>query len=167
MPEARVMERLIRAHEFLSGQHVMSLALCADGQPHACSLMFAHTGFVLYWLSDPAARHSRMIGEGGGAASVTIAPDYADFRQIRGLQLHGSAHRVDRAVDKMKAMALLSGRYDFLGNVASAPVSVAAAMVKAAVYRFIPDRAVLIDNTEKFGAKDAFLADELAAFTGR
>jgi uncharacterized protein YhbP (UPF0306 family) len=146
------------ARAFLDGHHVLSLALAGEGgRPHACSLMYANDGFALYWLSDPAARHSRLIDDAGGRveAMATVAPDYADFRQVRGVQLEGVASRAAGPGEAAAGLFRLVGRYAFLKADGRAP-AIAAAMAKAAVYRFTARRATFIDNTVSFGSRATF-----------
>lgn len=145
---------LAAARAFLDGHHVLSLALAGEGgRPHACSLMYANDGFTLYWLSDPAARHSRLIDAGGRVEAMgTVAPDYADFRQVRGLQLTGVASRAAGPGEAAAGLFRLVGRYAFLKADGRAP-AIAAAMGRAAVYRFTVGQATFIDNTVSFGSR--------------
>lgn len=147
-------DRQSLARDFLDAHHVMSLALGGADGVHACSLMYAASGFTLYWVSAPESRHSRLIeAAGAAAAAVTVAPDYDDFRHIRGLQMHGSAARVTELGETARALAQLGRRYSFL---AAAGGAVGAALSKAAVYRFRPSTVTFIDNGLGFGHKDTF-----------
>jgi len=155
-----VQERLLAAFNFLAAHHVMSLGLDAGGTPHSCSLMYVHEGFTLSWMSDPASHHSRIIDAAGSApAAVTVAPDYKDFRIIRGLQMSGVASRAD-LLDAATALAPFARRYAFFADDKSATLT--AAMAKAKVYRFIPTHATFIDNTAGFGSATTFDGDDLA-----
>jgi len=154
-------ERLRAALHFLEAHHVMSLGLHRDGVPHGCSLMYVHDNFALSWVSDPAARHSRIIDAAGAVpAAVTIAPDYDGFRDIRGLQMTGTASRA--GLDETGVMmAPFIRRYAlFSGDM---PAALAAAMAKARIYRFVPAGVTFIDNRAGFGAKTMFSANDLAA----
>jgi uncharacterized protein YhbP (UPF0306 family) len=159
MPDS---ERLPAAHDFLAAHHVMSLALCREGAPHGCSLMYAHKGFDLYWVSDPGTRHSQIIDGGSGVlAAATIAPDYAAFQDIRGLQIEGIAKRVEGMAERLAALALLGGRFSFLADLSAPPAAVAKAMAKAKVYSLTPSRVTFIDNTLAFGSKTIFEGEAL------
>ena len=162
-------DRLDAAYGVLARHHVMSLALCDGDRPRVCSLMYVvGRGFRLMWVSDPAARHSRLIDDAGAVrAAVTVAPDYADYRDIRGLQLGGVARRLEGLGETGKAMALLMGRYSFLAQLAARPSALADALAAARVYCFEPDELTFIDNTTTFGGKDRFSASELAVFAQR
>lgn len=137
----------------------MSLALCGGGTPQSCSLMYVHDGFTLSFVSDPDTGHSRLIDAAEGLpAAVTIAPDYDDFRAIRGLQMTGRVARAGSA-DAAVALASFARRYAFFRG--EQPPVLAAAMAKARFYRFVPTRVVFIDNTAGFGAKAIFDASDL------
>lgn len=143
-----------RIEAFLDAHHVMTLATTgADGNPHAASLMYAREGFTLYWTSDPATRHSREL-ESDGRVAVTIAPDYTDFRVIRGLQVAGRAERLTAATEVARARSLMEKRYGFLAELAQGPEALRAAYAKAAFYALHPARITLIDNTRGFGNKE-------------
>lgn len=157
-------ERLRAAHDFLAAHHVMSLALSVDGRPHCCSLMYVHDGFVLSWMSDPASRHSQIIEAAEAAlACVTVAPDYDDFRAIRGLQMAGVARRAGLQ-DSATLLAPFARRYGLFGNHESAALQ--AATTKAQVYQFNPSVVTFIDNAAGFGAKTTFSSNELTSEPG-
>ncbi len=160
-------DSLRHALAFLEAHHVMALALAVDGYPHCCSLMYANQGFDLYWVSDPATRHSAIIdAQPEAEAGVTVAPDYQHFGDIRGLQMFGTATRVSSPAEVEAAMSALKGRFSLFREFSRAPVAVAMAMARARVYRFRPHTAVFIDNTAGFGTKAKFTTKELASVGG-
>jgi uncharacterized protein YhbP (UPF0306 family) len=148
---ADLVERIVA---FLATHHVMSLASHGRDGPHAANLLYAHDGLALFWVSDPNARHSLEIDVEPRVA-VTIAPDTSDFSEIRGLQLAGTAVRVETEGFRTWHMSQLAARYPFLKRQADVPPTLQAAYARAAVYRFEPSRVVLIDNTKGFGHKEA------------
>lgn len=135
---------------FLHAHHVVSLATVADGAAHAASVMFAVDDFSLYWTSDPGTRHSLAI-ERNAHVAATVAPDYEDFRAIRGLQIAGLARRLKAASDTAHARELLRRRFPFLLELDALPAALRAALDKAAYYRLDPDTITWIDNTRGFG----------------
>ncbi len=147
---ADLVERIVA---FLAAHHVLSLATQGPEGPHATNLFYAHDGLVLFWVSDSNTRHSREI-ETEPRVAVTVAPDYSDFSDIRGLQLSGTAACVAPADRRAWHLSRLAARYPFLKRLADAPPALQAAYARAAVYRFEPRRAVLIDNTKGFGHKE-------------
>jgi len=131
---------------------VLSLATVADGAAHAASVMFAVEDLSLYWTSDPGTRHSLAI-ERNSRVAATVAPDYEDFRAIRGLQIAGRARRLSEAAEAAHARELLRRRFPFLRELEAMPAALRAALDKAAYYRLDPDTLTLIDNTRRFGDK--------------
>jgi uncharacterized protein YhbP (UPF0306 family) len=114
--------------------------------------MFAVDEFSLYWTSDPGTRHSLAI-EGNAHVAATVAPDYEDFRAIRGVQIAGRARRLSEAAEAAHARELLSRRFPFLRKLEAMPAALRAALDKAAYYRLDPDTLTLIDNTRGFGSR--------------
>jgi hypothetical protein len=141
-----------RIEGFLDAHHVMTLATIGDVGAHAASLMYARQGFVLHWTSDPQTRHSLHL-EREACVTATIAPDYTDFRVIRGLQIAGRARRLEGAAADA-GRAVLVGRYAFLAELASGPPKLRAAFEKAGFYALTPERITLIDNARGFGHKE-------------
>lgn len=137
---------------FLASQHVVSLATLVDGAAHAANVMYAPEGLSLFWTSDPGSRHSLAI-ERDPRIAATVAPDYADFRFIRGVQIAGRARRLSEAGEAEHAGALLRRRFPFLRELDRAPAGLRAAIERAAYYRLDPEAVTLIDNTRKFGDK--------------
>jgi len=139
---------------FFAQHNVMSLATSApDGKPHAANLMFANEGFVLYWVSAPDSRHSRHI-EADPRVAASVAPDYGDYKDIRGLQIAGTARRVSEPVPAARALKLLAAKFGFFGRFLDGPKDLAGDLRKAAVYRLDCETITLIDNTVAFGHKE-------------
>lgn len=139
---------------FLAAHHVVALASVDDaGAPHAASLMYANDDFTLFWVSDPKSRHSRHI-DAGRAVAATIAPDYVDFKDIRGLQITGLAGRVEGLAATAKAMTLLAKKFPFFNQFLEGPGDLIKRLKDAAVYRLDCRTITLIDNTVAFGHKD-------------
>jgi uncharacterized protein YhbP (UPF0306 family) len=128
----------------------VSLATVADGAAHAASVMFAVEDLSLYWTSDPGTRHSLAI-ERNSRVAATVAPDYEDFRTIRGLQIAGRARRLGEAAEAAHARELLRERFPFLRELDALPAALRAALDKTAYYRLDPDAITWIDNTKGFG----------------
>ena len=138
--------------QFLDAHHVMTLATVGDVGAHAASLMYARSGFTLFWTSDPQSRHSVHL-EREVRVTATIAPDYTDFRLIRGLQIAGRARRLEGA-EREQARAALVARYALLAELASGPPKLRAAFEQTAFYALAPERITLIDNARGFGHKE-------------
>jgi hypothetical protein len=140
-----------RIAAFLDAHHVMSLATLGPGGPHAANLCYARDGFTLFWVSDPASRHSVEL-EADGRIAATIARDYSDYAMIRGLQVSGRARRLVDDAERARARQILEARFAFLKHLAEADVRDSYA--RAQIYRLDVGRFVLIDNARGFGHKD-------------
>lgn len=139
---------------FLATHNVLSLSTCGgEKTPHAASLMYANDGFAAYWISDPNSRHSRELAANNRVAA-TIAPDYDDFNDIRGLQIAGTARHVEGAVEIARAMTLLAGKFGFFSQFLDGPGDLVKRMKGSAVYRLDCETITLIDNTVAFGHKE-------------
>jgi len=144
----------------IASMHVCTLATCGAGLPHAVSLLYAHSGFCLYWLSDPTSIHSRHIdAETRTPVAAVIAAEHKDFHDIRGLQMLGFAQRLSEHDDIDGAKRLLIDRYRYLSESGGRPAEITAAMRRAAFYCFAPTRITLIDNTKGFGTKTIFVPE--------
>lgn len=142
-----------RITAFLDSQHVLSLATQGADGVHAANLFYTRDRFALIWVSDPATRHSQHLAAPAMVA-VTIAPDYTDFPSVKGLQLAGTAQLVTDPQADRAARARLAARYPFLGRIDALPEKVREAYAGARIYRFEPQRIVLIDNSRGFGSKE-------------
>ena len=135
---------------FLRSQHVVSLATLFDGAAHAACVMYALEDFSLYWTSEPSSRHSQAV-ERDPRVAATVAPDYTDFRFIRGVQIAGRARKLGETDGAAHARELLRKRFTFLRELDGMPAAMRAALDKAAYYRLDPDTITLIDNSRGFG----------------
>lgn len=138
---------------FLAAHHTASLATVDEhGVPHAANVLYAVHGVVLYWMSDAQTRHSQHIAA-RSLVTATVAPDYADFQGIRGLQIFGAARRLEGA-EALKTVGRMIARYGFLAQLAKGPAALRAAFEKAGFYCLEPRRITFIDNTRGFGYKE-------------
>jgi hypothetical protein len=137
-------------HAFLRSHHVVSLAVQLDGAAHAACVMYALEGLSLYWTSNPGSRHSAAI-ERDPRVAATVAPDYGDFRFIRGVQIAGRARRLGEMGEAARAQELLRARFAFLRDSDAMPAAMRAALDRNAFYRLDPETLTLIDNTKGFG----------------
>jgi uncharacterized protein len=141
-----------RISAFLDVHHVLSLATCGPHGPHGANLFYARDGLSLVWVSDGDAQHSREIAADPRVAA-TIAPDYADFALVRGLQITGLARRIEAQVERTRHYDQLEARYSFLRR-SEQTAQLREAYGAASIYLLEPARIVFIDNTRGFGHKE-------------
>ncbi len=148
-----------RILEALQQHTVLTLAVSGPLGPHAVSLMYAHDGFNVYWLSDPKTQHSEILAS-NSLASVTIAAQQSEFQRIRGLQMRGDAYHIEDSAEEAAGFRLLVARYPFLKKFGAGKL--ARHLSAAAIYVFRPSTMTLIDNTRGFGFKQTLVPQEIA-----
>lgn len=139
---------------YLRAHHTMTIATAGpvDGSPHAASVFYAVDDELrLVFLSKPTSVHGRHIGTAGPVA-VTVTEEYADWEAIQGVQLWGTARRLDGKA-KAGALALYLRRFPFVRDIVARPANVRL-LEDIAVYRVEPRQAGFTDNTAGvFGRK--------------
>lgn len=151
-------ERAARIASFLDAHRVMSLATSGARGPHAANVFYARDDFTLVWVSDPQSEHSQHLAACSRVAA-TIAANCIDYADIKGVQIHGEAWRIDQAAERSRARTQLEMRFDFLRRLSFGSAALREAYENAEFYRLAPSRMVLIDNSRGFGFKEAIEFD--------
>lgn len=141
-----------RTLAYLRAHHVMTLATQGRTGPWAAAVFYASSGFKLYFLSSPASRHCRQLAA-SPAAAATIQEDYADWPQIKGVQLEGLVREL-RGAEIERARRLYGAKFPVIRRLAGAPAAIAAAMDKVRWYELEPARLYFVDNSAGFGHRD-------------
>ena len=125
----------------------MTLATAdANGSPHAASVYFAaDQALHLYFFSAPDSLHSRHLAENPRAAGA-IYPECHDWRDIRGLQLHGQVRLVPPGQEWDTAWELYVAKFPFVSELRDV-------VEQNALYAFNPSWIRLVDNHRGFGFK--------------
>lgn len=134
---------------YLREHHVMTIATYGPAGPWAAAVFYANEGFALWFLSSPSSRHCTNMSK-QPRVSATIQRDYADWPEIRGIQLEGTAGEVC-GEERERARGLYAAKYPAVGDLAHAPAALVEAMAKVRWYKIVPDRLYLIDNSVGFG----------------
>jgi len=140
------------ALSYLEAHNVATLATTGPEGPWAAAVLYANTGFTLYFLSSPTSRHGRNIG-GNAETAATIQEDYCDWREIKGIQLEGQAKRLEGA-ERAEAEARFGAKFPRLVSPALAPGAIAHALRLVAWYELEPTRVCFVDNSRGFGHRD-------------
>ncbi|WP_226860066.1 pyridoxamine 5'-phosphate oxidase family protein [Desulfoluna spongiiphila] len=133
--------------------HIMTLATACDGKPWAAAVYYVAYKGNLYFFSSPDARH---ILEGKGeAAAATVHENPFHFGQIEGLQMEGVITKAGLTPRAMGAFSRYVKRFPFLKDL-FAPQHLGSlagflAAGKPKWYRFTPETALYLDNSEGFG----------------
>jgi len=141
-----------QVQRYLRERHVMTLANHGEEGVWAAAVFYANDGFTFYFLSSPASRHCRNLAR-SPRVSAAVHEDYADWREIKGVQLEGIA-AVIAGEEEEKARRLYAEKFPVVGNLAQAPDSIVRALAKVRWYKLIPERLFFIDNSAGFGHRD-------------
>jgi uncharacterized protein YhbP (UPF0306 family) len=104
-------------------------------------------------VSSPQSRHACDIAREPRIAAA-IHEDYGEWRAIKGIQLSGSAERLEGAA-REAALACYREKFGFLNNPTALLAPVLAALGKAACYRLAPSELYFIDNAAGFGQRSS------------
>jgi uncharacterized protein YhbP (UPF0306 family) len=140
-----------RALAYLAAHNVMTLATTGPEGPWAAAVFYASRELDLYFVSSPKSRHAIDLERSPNAAAA-IHEDYRDWRAIQGIQLAGTAERLEGAA-RDAALACYRQKFSFLSNPVAELVPVLQALGKAACYRLIPSELHFIDNATGFGRR--------------
>ena len=141
-----------RVESYLREHHVMTLASHGDEGAWAAAVFYANDGFATYFLSSATSRHGQNLA-GNPRASAAIHEDYADWREIKGIQMEGTvALLAGEAAEQ--ARRVYGAKFPIVGNPEQAPAAIAAALAKVRWYKLVPERLYFIDNSAGFGHRD-------------
>jgi uncharacterized protein YhbP (UPF0306 family) len=140
--------------DYLQAHNTMTLATCAGNVPWAATVFYASEELNLYFFSAPDSRHCTNLAANAKVAA-TVQEDYRDWREIKGVQLEGSALLVDSVLEKGKALAVYARKYPDVIQLFTNPASGVfhRAFLKVKFYRVTPERVFFIDNAQGFGKR--------------
>lgn len=141
-----------RVINYLREHHVMTLASHGDDGVWAAAVFYANDGFEIYFLSSPGSRHCQNLAR-NPRASAAVHEDYADWKEIKGIQMEGIAS-VLAGKEAEHARRLYGAKFPVVGNPEQAPALIVEALAKVRWYKLIPERLYFIDNSAGFGHRD-------------
>lgn len=136
---------------YLQGHRVVTLATEAQGNLWAAAVFYVSDGFKLYFLSAPTSRHCLNLA-GNPRVAATVQEHYADWMEIKGLQLEGVASQLS-GDEELLARKLYGEKFPFVGESAQTPAAIVKAMAKVRWYQVVPQRLYFIDNAAGFGQR--------------
>ncbi|MGP1678323.1 MAG: pyridoxamine 5'-phosphate oxidase family protein [Burkholderiales bacterium] len=137
---------------YLREHHVMTLASHGDEGVWTAAVFYANDGFTIYYLSAPTSRHCRNLAA-SPRASAAIHEDYADWREIKGVQMEGIASALS-GEEEQRARRLYGAKFPVVGKLEQAPAAIVKALAKVRWYKLMPERLYFIDNSRGFGHRD-------------
>ncbi len=138
--------------DYLDQHHVMTLATYGAQGPWAASVFYVHTGPTLFFLSSPSSRHCRNLAQDPRCAA-TIQEDYDDWAKIKGVQLEGRVAEI-QGDELVRARQRYGVKFPVVGQLATAPAAIVAALAKVRWYRLDAQRLHFIDNSRGFGQRE-------------
>lgn len=129
----------------------MTLATSGPDGIWAAAVFYASKEFDCYFLSAGHTRHATHIASNWRAAA-TVQEDYAQWREIKGIQMEGVVHPL-QAEARQEAIALYVAKYPYISD----EPQLSAALDKVNWYRLRPERLYFIDNSQGFGHRDRIL----------
>ena len=138
-----------RVQDYLREHRVATLATCGAEGVWAAALFYASDGCTLFFLSEPKSRHCLNLVQ-NPAVAVTIQEDYADWLQIKGIQMEGTVWEISGEEEAL-ARRLYAEKFPALGLLTKAPAALVKALAKVRWYKIVPQRLYFIDNSLGLG----------------
>jgi uncharacterized protein YhbP (UPF0306 family) len=137
------------ARTYLEEHQVLTLATNGPLGLWAAAVFYVSQEFLLYFLSASHTRHAQNL-RANSRVAATIQEDYADWVEIKGIQLEGSVELLT-GPEREKTITLYGTKYPFVGAASGA---IADALQRVDWYRLTPERLFFIDNNKGFGHRD-------------
>lgn len=148
---------------YLHDHNTVTISTYGEDGPWATALFYVNDGFKLYFLSNPTSIHCKNIVEYPHVAA-TINEDYHDWREIKGVQLNGTAELVTSRREKASAFALYVKKFPFVAEFFSSPAQITRAMFSKVSsttwYKVVPQRVFFVDNKQGFGHREEVVIED-------
>jgi len=133
--------------DIIETQSDLTLAtLRDDGYPQANTVSYASDGFTIYFGTDRSSQKVKNLMH-CNKVSVTIDVPYANWGEIKGLSMGGTAELLaDDAAESRKAMERMAGRYPTVLDM-TPPVDPGAMVF----VKFVPKVISVLDYRKGFG----------------
>jgi uncharacterized protein YhbP (UPF0306 family) len=136
----------------LNAVPAMTVATAAHGQPWAADVYFAADGYDLVFFSSPASRHSQNLSANPSCAA-TVHPPAASWREIKGLQMEGTAELVKGVEATARAFRAYFAKFPFARDLMANPSQAAKKALNVKAHVFRPKRIHYLDNALGFGTR--------------
>lgn len=147
--------------DYLRAHHVMTVATTGPEGPAAAAVFYASEGLDFCFLSAPDTRHSRNL-RADPRVAITIQEDYADWREIRGVQLVAEGRELDGA-EEAAARALYAAKFPGIITGQPEDSGIARALAKIRWYGLRATWLRFIDNSRGFGHREEWSRAEFLA----
>jgi uncharacterized protein len=149
------------ALELIRNQRTMVLATCEQAAPWSAPVYFVYTPHGFCFFSSPQSTHIHHI-QSGSAAAASIFSDSGQWRDIRGLQMRGNVHKMDKIGDRLELTGRFIFKFPFARDFLQAgPGTVPDLSRRVQLYSFVPHEIFLVDNSTAFGRRQPLDLDLL------
>lgn len=146
---------------FLDSFGTMTLATHGPVGPWAASLFFARDEQLnLYFISSMHSNHVKEL-LAADTVAVTVNADHKEWKDIRGLQIFGTAQHLEQD-ERSEAEGLYLQKFENMRHVLSAPSTAAERKISekflaSDFFCIRPKMIRIIDNTKGFGHTEEFI----------
>ena len=134
----------------------MTFATSAGVRPWAADVYFAMAGYDFVFVSSPGSRHCQNLLANPYCAATVHAPA-ASWREIKGLQMEGTAEAVTEAEAAAHALSAYFAKFPFARDLMANPSEATKVALNVRAHVFRPERIHYIDNALGFGARFSIL----------
>ena len=137
-------------NSLLDSVPAMTLATSSGSRPWASDVYFAPSGYELIFFSSPASRHSLNLVANPYCAA-TVHPQAATWREIRGLQIEGTAAPITGIEETAQAILVYSAKFSFARDLMWNPFEIGKEGTQRQGSRVSPGCIHYLDNALGFG----------------
>lgn len=142
-------EKAQKLLKYLEDHNTMILSTYGENGPWATPVFFVNREFRIYFLSELKTKHSSNLRKDSLSAAV-ITEDYADWKDIKGIQLQGNAYLVTNLKETAMVLASYCRKFPAVQRILQTP-SAFKGVSKARWHCLVPHYLKFTDNTETFG----------------
>ena len=142
----------------IEGQDTMTLATAQGDAAWAAPVYYVFFRSAFYFFSDPGSRH---IQESLAScqASAAIHSDASSWKEIRGVQMSGSLNMVSGKLEAVETIGKYLKKFgftqDFFSKDQSMDLDAFAKRFHVRLYKFKPTLIYYLDNSIRFGFREA------------
>lgn len=152
-----------KALELIHSQHILTLATHDGASPWATPVYYVLSNKAFYFFSNPDSHHIGNSREGRAVAGE-VHEASSGWSDIRGVQMEGIIEEGGFDMASTSAYALYISRFTFIREMVKMPMSPMSPMMslaaleasfKVAWYKFKPSKIYYLDNSIRFGYREA------------
>ncbi len=140
--------------DYLQEHNVLNISTSDDGGPWSAAVFFAHHKLDIYFMTAAHTRHGA-AALASGVMAGSIHEDYADWAEIKGLQMQGRVWLVEDERELRAGLRAFFRKYDFAeafyrGNI---PEELKQSIKSVRLFCFRPELVLWLDNAAGFAKR--------------